>query len=153
MDIVSTFTVRVEDGFGGISTALVTVIYLPDGPYIFYQGSSLAETLTLNLESTATTSISFMAKGGGAAASLSWSFENPTTNVNVTFDGENYTGRTVEIEVELVDGLSRGEFDVVVSNVSDVSDRVRVIVIGASSPPVGDVSRFRIRAFLGGAVR
>ncbi len=157
VDIVRSVTVQVTDGFGGLSTALVRVIYLPEGPFIIYREES-TETVTLTLEpGDSTTNISLTVKGGGLVDGLRWVFYDPTTNVNVAFVGGASTTqrnmvREVVIDVQLEDGQSRGEFVVVVANIySKAFDTVRVIVSREFLPP--DVSRFRIRALLGGAVR
>ncbi len=157
-DTVATFTVQVTDGFGGSSTALTTVRYLPEGgPFIFYQGSSLAETLMLTLEpgdSTASTTISLMARGGGAGADLTWSLSSITASfTSVAFDNSStqISTKSVVIEAQLGDQQQTGSFVVEVRHGgSDVSDSVTVTVTRGSLP---SGSRFRIRVLLGGAVR
>ena len=154
VDIVRSVTVQVTDGFGGLSTALATVRYLPEeGPFIFYQGSSLSETLTLTLEPGDATTISLMARGGGGGAELTWSLSSITTSfTSVAFDNNSTQismAKSVVIETQLGAQQQTGSFDVEVRHGgSDVSDSVTVTVTREPS-----VSRFRIRALLGGAVR
>ena len=159
VDTVATFTAQVTDGFGGSSTALATVRYLPDGgPFIFYQGSSLAETLMLTLEpgdSAVATTIPLTASGGGGGADLTWSLSRITTSLSVVFADSNSTqismAKNVDVEAQLGAQQLTGSFVVEVRHGgSDVSDSVTVTV---TREPLPSVSRFRIRALLGGAVR
>ena len=156
VDIVRTFTVQVTDGFDGSSTYLVTIRYLPEGPFIFYRKSSLTETPPLNLEPGAlATMVSLTAKGGGGGADLSWLLSNPTIGMNVAFDNnstQTSMAKSVVIEARLDGQQLTGNFVVEVRHErSGISDTIRVIVARETAMPT--VSRFRIRVLLGGAVR
>ena len=160
VDIVRSVTVQVTDGFGGLSTALVRVIYLPEGPFIIYREES-TETVTLTLEpgdSTVSTTISLMARGGGAGADLTWSLSSITASfTSVAFDNSSTQismEKGVDVEAQLGAQQQTGSFVVEVSHGgSGVSDSVLVTVTRESAPVLPSVSRFRIRVLLGGAVR
>ncbi len=152
-DVVRSFIVQVDDGFEGVSTARVVIRYATVPPVIYYQGS--ADPVTLDLQAGEST-IALTVRGGGGDGGLIWYFTDISESLSVSFLVGAATSTTVVGSREVVVQLdfpesSPTDVDFAFTVKVRAGDSGLMDLLSVVSAP--DQPLFRIRMFLGGAVR